>query len=75
MQEPLEAAIDANCDVIICACRSYGDTQKVINRICNSYDKVWITKNELDSDSNQNDLRDRANEHSAHLILEIVQNL
>ena len=75
MEKPLKKAVNQTCDIIVCACRSYGDTVDIIKRICRNYKKVWITKNRLDSDTNEDALRKRANKSSAKLLLNIIETL
>ena len=76
MRKPLESAISKNCNIIICACRSYGDTQSIINDIFIKYKKTWITKNQLHSDTDdQESFRAMANKNSAELILYIVEKI
>lgn len=75
MEGPLHDAVAKRSDIIFCACRSYGDTQKTIKECCAGYKIIWITKNKLDSDLHQKELRIIANKSSANLLGKVMSKI
>ena len=71
--EQLKDFLDSECDVIICACRTSGDSVNIINRVGdeNGYDVIFTSP--YISKSNHETLNHHKAEHVLNLVQKIVE--
>ena len=75
LEDRLSDFVNIGCQIIVCTCRTYGKTVKVIQsfRPKYDYDIVWINQNNLESDYDEGNLRKLANEKTSKFIIEILK--
>lgn len=68
----LAELVKQDCNIIICSCRTYGETVNSIGKACYNYEKTWIKHFSIDSDFEEKSLRKSANELSTKFIYDIL---
>ena len=56
LRRNLEYFVDINCEIIICATRTYGQTVDAVNTLSDNYEIVWIDKTIERISHNQSDI-------------------
>jgi len=58
-----------NCDIIVCATRTSGETEKTVQRLAPKYEIIWVTNYRYD----QYDKAEKLNQFSAGQIFSLIQ--